>query len=86
MQNMEKTGSQVLNGSQPLPAPERVDPAKHVMISRPGFGRNGTHIELEANHFKVSVNSPDEILYQYNVRISDFRHSFIFRIEVPQCK
>ncbi|XP_074358310.1 protein argonaute 16-like [Apium graveolens] len=70
-QGMEKTGSEVLNGSQPLPAaPERVDPAKRVMITRPGFGRIGNHIELEANHFKVSVNSPDEILYHYNVSIS----------------
>lgn len=66
---MEKAGSQVLSGLQPLAAPERVDPAKRVMISRPGFGRIGNHIELEANHFKVSVNSPDEILYHYNVRI-----------------
>lgn len=66
---MEKTGVMISR-----PAPERVDTAKGVMISRPGFGKIGNHIELEANHFKVSVDSPDEMLYQYNVRLSDFRH------------
>ncbi|KAK1389078.1 hypothetical protein POM88_017256 [Heracleum sosnowskyi] len=75
---MEKTGSQDVGGSPLLPAPERVDSAKRVMFTRPGFGRIGNHIELEANHFKVSVNSPeDEILYQYNVLISCEDHTAI---------
>lgn len=54
--------------------PERVDhyPVKRVMISRPGFGSSGRRIQLEANHFKVSVNSPDETFYQYSVRLSNF--------------
>ncbi|KAK1389077.1 Argonaute [Heracleum sosnowskyi] len=77
---MEKTGIQNLGGSPALPPPpsdipaevkpERVDTAKRAMISRPEFGRTGNRIQLESNHFKVSVNSPDEIFYQYSVLIS----------------
>ncbi|KAL1812927.1 hypothetical protein ACET3Z_022992 [Daucus carota] len=77
---MEKTGIQDLGGSPPLPPPpshiptgvdpERVEPPKLVMISRPDFGKSGRRIQLEANHFKVSVKSPDEIFYQYSVSIS----------------
>ncbi|XP_074358514.1 protein argonaute 16-like [Apium graveolens] len=40
------------------------------MITRPGFGRSGSRIQLESNHFKVSVKSPHEIFYQYSVLIS----------------
>ncbi|KAK1389075.1 Argonaute [Heracleum sosnowskyi] len=77
---MEKSGIQDLGGSPALPPPpsdipagvkpERVDTAKRAMISRPEFGRTGNRIQLESNHFKVSVNSPDEIFYQYSVLIS----------------
>lgn len=77
---MEKTGIQNVCGSSDIPAavkPERVDPAKRGMITRPGFGRSGSRIQLESNHFKVSVKSPHEIFYQYSVssiRISGLRH------------
>ncbi|KAL8088025.1 hypothetical protein AgCh_037970 [Apium graveolens] len=80
-ENMEKTGVQDLAGSPPpLPPPPAtvptglrphlIDPVKHVMISRPGFGSSGRRIQLEANHFKVSVNSPNETFYQYSVSLS----------------
>lgn len=81
---MENTGIQDLGGSPPSPPPPATvptgvrpqlsDPVKRVMISRPGFGSSGRRIQLEANHFKVSVNSPDETFYQYSVRISDLGH------------
>ncbi|KAK1389079.1 Exonuclease/helicase-like [Heracleum sosnowskyi] len=77
---MEKTGTQDLDGSPPPPPPpatvptgvrpQLIDPVKRVMISRPGFGSSGRRIQLEANHFKVSVNSPDETFYQYSVSLS----------------
>lgn len=79
-----KTEIQDLGGSpllRPPPAcipsgvePELVATAKRVMISRPGFGSSGRRIQLEANHFKVSVNSPDETFYQYSVRLLNFGH------------
>lgn len=74
---MEKAGNEKVGGDQPLPPPppfippnvkpERADPPKRPMISRPGFGSSGRRIPLEANHFKVSVSSADETFYQYNV-------------------
>lgn len=84
---MEKTGIQDLGGSPPLtppPAtvptgvrPHLIDPVKRVMIIRPGFGSSGRRIQLEANHFNVSVNSPDETFYQYSVRLSNIGHLYL---------
>lgn len=87
---MENTGIQDLGGSPPLPPPpatvptgvrpQLIDPVKRVIISRPGFGSSGRRIQLEANHFKVSVKSPDETFYQYSVRLSNFEH-FYFNLK-----
>lgn len=40
---------------------------KYSIMSRRGTGRVGRHIPLMANHFKVSVNVPDAVFYQYTV-------------------
>ena len=77
---MEKVNGEGANGSPPLPPPpeqpeviqpdveiEQADHPKRCMISRIGFGSSGKHISLLANHFKVSVQNPDEIFYQYSV-------------------
>ncbi|PIA63772.1 hypothetical protein AQUCO_00201245v1 [Aquilegia coerulea] len=44
-------------------------PRERVAISRCGIGRNGRQINLATNHFKVSVNAPDAVFFQYNVLI-----------------
>lgn len=81
---MEKTGIQDLGGPPPLPPPpacfptgvkpELVDTVKRVIVCRPGSGSSGRRIQLEANHFKVSVNHPDETFYQYSVCLLNFGH------------
>lgn len=62
-----------------LPSPPVVPPnvkaelppaPKYSIMSRRGTGRVGRHIPLMANHFKVSVNVPDAVFYQYTVSIS----------------
>ncbi|KAJ6680514.1 PROTEIN ARGONAUTE 6 [Salix purpurea] len=45
--------------------PERPAFPKYSMISRRGVGTNGRHISLLTNHFKVSVNVPDAVFYQF---------------------
>lgn len=42
---------------------------RRALISRPGFGSSGSRIQLEANHFHVSVKSPNQIFFQYSVRL-----------------
>lgn len=43
-------------------------PPKHSIMSRPrGSGTTGRRIALSTNHFKVSVNNPDAVFYQYCV-------------------
>ncbi|KAG9154570.1 hypothetical protein Leryth_025484 [Lithospermum erythrorhizon] len=49
--------------------PERVEQSKYEIVSRPAFGSSGRHINLLANHFKVSVRNPDQTFYQYTVSI-----------------
>ncbi|XP_038705645.1 protein argonaute 16-like [Tripterygium wilfordii] len=48
---------------------EAVNP-KHAIISRRGFGTSGRRVPLLTNHFKVSLNLPDPVFYQYSVSIS----------------
>ncbi|XP_071730034.1 protein argonaute 16-like [Rutidosis leptorrhynchoides] len=73
-------GSQPLppSSSPPSPKSEVIQPdttteqenhPKLSIISRPDFGSSGRHIQLLANHFKVSVKNPDAIFYQYSVSI-----------------
>lgn len=50
--------------------PERPAIPKYSMISRRGVGTSGRHISLLTNHFKVSVNVPDAVFYQYSVSIT----------------
>ncbi|KAF5746116.1 protein argonaute 16 [Tripterygium wilfordii] len=67
-------------GSSPLPLPppkvqpnmkpEQAESPKHSIISRRGFGTSGHSVPLLVNHFKVSVNLPDAVFYQYSVSIS----------------
>lgn len=47
--------------------PEEVNSPKRSIVTRPGFGSNGRRISLLTNHFKVVVNAPDVIFYQYSV-------------------
>lgn len=61
--------------SLPIPLPtipsnvklESVKPPKYSIVSRSGVGTSGRKISLLANHFKVSVNAPDAVFYQYTV-------------------
>ncbi|CAK7349045.1 unnamed protein product [Dovyalis caffra] len=50
--------------------PERAAIPKYSMISRRGVGTSGCRISLLTNHFKVSVNVPDTLFYQYSVSIA----------------
>ncbi|PPR83820.1 hypothetical protein GOBAR_AA36891 [Gossypium barbadense] len=61
--------------SLPLPLPtipsnvklESLKPPKYSIVSRSEVGTSGRKISLLANHFKVSVNAPDAVFYQYTV-------------------
>jgi len=46
---------------------EQLTPTKYSIISRNGVGTTGKHISLLVNHFKVSVNAPETVFFQYNV-------------------
>lgn len=48
---------------------EKAVPPKYSIMSRRGVGSKGRRIPLLTNHFKVSVNAPDLIFYQYSVCI-----------------
>ncbi|KAI3440909.1 uncharacterized protein J3R85_002940 [Psidium guajava] len=50
--------------------PECVDFPKYSIIGRRGIGSAGRQINLLTNHFKVSVNVPDAVFYQYSVSIT----------------
>lgn len=50
--------------------PECMDIPKYSVISRGGIGSAGRQISLLTNHFKVSVNVPDAVFYQYSVSIT----------------
>ncbi|KAL8195378.1 hypothetical protein R6Q57_025781 [Mikania cordata] len=79
---METVNGEGANGSSPLSPPpplkaiqldvktEQANSVNRSIISRPGFGSNGRHISLLANHFKVFVKNPDEIFFQYSVSIT----------------
>lgn len=54
----------------PSMKPEKMMPPKYTLMSRRGVGSNGRRIPLLTNHFKVSVNAPDLVFYQYSVSIS----------------
>ncbi|CAJ1978435.1 unnamed protein product [Sphenostylis stenocarpa] len=49
---------------------EQMTPTKYSIISRNGVGTTGKHISLLVNLFKVSVNAPDTVFFQYNVAIT----------------
>lgn len=49
--------------------PEKVMPPTYTIMSRSGVGSKGRRIPLLTNHFRVSVNAPDLIFYQYTVSI-----------------
>ncbi|PIA35479.1 hypothetical protein AQUCO_03500087v1 [Aquilegia coerulea] len=75
---MEKVGFEETGGALPPPPPllpphgrpERLtEPPKRVAMSRTGTGRSGRRINLVANHFKVFVNVPDAVFFQYSVLI-----------------
>nr|GEY38255.1 protein argonaute 16 [Tanacetum cinerariifolium] len=81
--NGEGTNGEGANGSPSSPSPppqsevieldvdtEQATHPKRSIISRPGFGSDGKHIPLLANHFKVSIKNPDKIFYQYSVSIT----------------
>lgn len=61
----------------PLPSMSTIIPAtlkplqessqNYSIITRSGTGSIGKHISLLANLFKVSVNVPDAVFYQYSV-------------------
>ncbi|KAG8489214.1 hypothetical protein CXB51_017213 [Gossypium anomalum] len=64
--------------SLPLPLPtipsnvklESLKPPKYSIVTRSEVGTSGRKISLLANHFKVSVNAPDAVFYQYTVTVS----------------
>lgn len=77
---MEKSGGiEEAGQSPPLPSAPPVIPAhvkpehvdlpfpKHSIMTRCGVGNNGRRISLLSNHFKVSVNVPAVVFYQYTV-------------------
>ncbi|KAJ4830357.1 Protein argonaute 16 [Turnera subulata] len=57
-------------GEIPQQQPERAAIPKYSMISRRGVGTNGRRISLLSNHFKVSIDTPDAVFYQYSVSIT----------------
>lgn len=78
---MEKVaGVKEAGESPPLPPPppnippnvkpELPPTPKYSIMTRPGFGSTGRRISLLSNHFKVSVNVPDAVFYQYSVAIT----------------
>lgn len=52
--------------------PERAAIPKYSIIGRRGVGTSGRRIPLLTNHFKVSVNVPDAVFYQYSVCLPCF--------------
>ncbi|XP_022930861.1 protein argonaute 16-like [Cucurbita moschata] len=54
----------------PIMKPEKAVPPTYTIMSRRGVGSKGRRIPLLTNHFRVSVNAPDLIFYQYSVSIS----------------
>lgn len=68
----ERDHSQSLDPPLPsLPANDEVEPIgqpQRSPITRPGFGTEGKHIRLLANHYKVSIRNSGENFYQYSVR------------------
>lgn len=76
---MEDVASAGIADGEPQPAPpsptippklkQEVVTPKYSIMSRRGTGTTGKEINLLANHFKVSVNVPDAVFYQYSVRL-----------------
>ncbi|KAF5203307.1 argonaute [Thalictrum thalictroides] len=75
---MEKLKSEETSGVLPPSPPnlppavepaQLIEPPKRVAICRPGTGKSGRRINLITNHFRVSVNVPDAVFFQYNVSI-----------------
>ena len=85
---MEKSGGSEEAGGPlpPLPPPppaippnvkpERVTATKYTIINRRGVGTTGRPIQLLSNHFKVHVDNPDAVFYQYSVCLSCFSFQF----------
>ena len=48
--------------------PEKAMP-QYTIMSRRGVGSKGRRIPLLTNHFRVSLNAPDLVFYQYAVWI-----------------
>lgn len=59
------------SGLPPLAPPPKKPTAaeipKYSIVSRRGAGGCGRPISLLSNHFKVAVNAPDQVFYQYSV-------------------
>lgn len=66
-----------ISPSLPLPPmpqnviPELVesDQEKRTVMTRPGFGSEGQHIQLLTNHFGVSIKAQDQFFFQYSISI-----------------
>ena len=86
---MEKSGGSKEAGGPPSPLPppppaippnvkpERVTTTKYTITSRRGVGTTGRPIQLLSNHFKVHVDNPDAVFYQYSVCLSCFFFSLL---------
>ena len=55
---------------------KRVTTIKYTITSRRGVGTTGRPIQLLSNHFKVHVDNPDAVFYQYSVCLSCFFFQF----------
>lgn len=51
----------------PSMKPEKAVVPTYTIMSRRGVGSKGRRIPLLTNHFRVSINAPDLIFYQYSV-------------------
>ncbi|KAL5707869.1 Protein argonaute 16 [Ranunculus cassubicifolius] len=75
---MEKVVARETGGTQLPPPPNvprnmkpdrLVELPKRVPVSRTGYGKLGRRVNLITNHFKVHVNVPDSVFFQYSVLI-----------------
>lgn len=68
---MEKVEAEETEKASPATAEKEktVEPPKRVPISRTASGKNGRSIKLFSNHFRVAVNVPDAVFFQYTVSI-----------------
>lgn len=55
---------------------EDFSPPKYSVINRRGTGTVGRRMPLLANHFKVNINVPDVVFYQYTVCFTSTTSSY----------